>query len=68
VHAMKAYGVVNVKLLPFLTSVRDGGDWPASRRGQFTLAEIKKIIPCCIYVRNNRELHRRIRFVSVNMG
>ena len=67
-RAMKAYGAVHVKLLPSLTSARDGGDLPASRRGHFNLAEIKKIIPCCIYLRNNREFHRSIRYVSVNMG
>jgi hypothetical protein len=35
-YAMKAYGGVNVQTHIFLISVRDGGEWLASRPGRFT--------------------------------
>ena len=65
---MKAYGAVQVKLLAFLTLVRDGDECSASRRGQFTLAKSKKIIHYCIHIRNDIKLHRRRSFVAVDMG
>jgi hypothetical protein len=36
---MKAYGRVDVYIHVFLTLALDGGEWPASRPGRFTLGE-----------------------------
>jgi hypothetical protein len=39
VHAIKAYGGVQVYLHPFLTLVQDGGEWPSSRLAHFTVGK-----------------------------
>lgn len=36
VQAMKAYGGVDIQLHPFLTLLRDGGEWSDSHPGHFT--------------------------------
>jgi hypothetical protein len=36
VYAMKGYGRVEVQVHAFLTSTLDGGEWSASRPGDFT--------------------------------